>query len=88
MTPRAWVGSNVRFLGMVGMALCGVGTLAALFIILVRVPALAGSKLEELYGTLLGVGVGMTFAVAALLINLTIMVYTTTGGASSGRPRD
>jgi hypothetical protein len=56
-------------------ALCGVGALASLFIVLVRLPAMASSKLELLFGTLLGTAVGLLFAIAALMTNLTYLVH-------------
>ncbi len=54
---------------------CAVGTAACLFIVLVRVPALAETKRDLLFGTLQGVAVSLLFAVTALLINLTFLVY-------------
>src|SRR5918997_980193 len=59
-------------------SLCAVGTIAATFIILVRVPALAGTRLEMLFGTLLGAAVALLFIVTALMVNLTAMVYRAT----------
>lgn len=57
-------------LSIVGAALCMLGAGASLFIVLVRVPVLAGTRLELLFGTLLGVAVGLLFAIAGLLIGL------------------
>ncbi|MDR3621241.1 MAG: hypothetical protein P4L85_17955 [Paludisphaera borealis] len=78
MGTGRWVKEHVRFLGIVATILSGIGAVAGLFIILVRVPALADTKLEELLGTLLGAAVSLLFVVLALLINLTIMVYGAT----------
>jgi len=64
----------IRYLAVLCSVLCGVGAGAAIFVVLVRLPALAGTKLELLFGTLQGVAVGLLFAIAALLINLTSMV--------------
>jgi hypothetical protein len=68
----------IRVLGIVGMFLCGVGAVAGMTVVLVRLPSLAGSKLELLVGTLQGVAVSLLFAIAALLINLTLMVRRAT----------
>jgi hypothetical protein len=68
----------MRVLGIVGMLLCGVGAVAGMIVVLVRVPSLAGTKLELLFGTLQGVAVSLLFAIAALLINLTTMVRRAT----------
>jgi hypothetical protein len=45
-----------------------------MYVVLVRIPALAGTKLDLLLGTLQGVTVGLLFAIAALLICLTYMI--------------
>jgi hypothetical protein len=55
-------------------ALCLVGAAAAMYVVLVRVPALASTKLDLLLGTLQGVTVSLLFAIAALLIALTHMI--------------
>jgi predicted transporter len=55
-------------------ALCLVGAAIAIYVVLVRIPALAGTKLDLLLGTLQGVAVGLLFAIAALLISLTHMI--------------
>jgi hypothetical protein len=57
-------------LSILGAALCMLGAAASLFVVLVRVPALAVTKLELLFGTLLGVAVGHLFAIAGLLLAL------------------
>lgn len=75
MGAGPWIREHFRFLGAVAMFLSAVGALAGVFIILVRVPALAQTKMEELFGTLVGAAVSLLFVVLALLINLTIMVY-------------
>ncbi len=58
--------------------LAAVGALAAVFIVLVRVPAMASTKLEELFGTLQGAAVALLFVIMALLINLIAMVHRAT----------
>jgi predicted transporter len=55
-------------------ALCLVGAAAAMYVVLVRLPALASTKLDLLLGTLQGVAVGLLFAIAALLIALTHVI--------------
>jgi hypothetical protein len=52
-----------------------VGAAFASYVVLVRIPALAVTKLDLLLGTLQGVAVGLLFAIAALLISLTYMVH-------------
>jgi hypothetical protein len=74
MWVRSRIDELMKPLAILGSALCGVGAAAALFVILVRLPAIASTKLELLFGTLQGVAVGLLFAIAALLINLTYMV--------------
>jgi len=74
MALRPRIEARIRFLGIGAMLLCGTGVGVVLFVILIRVPALAQTKLELLFGTLQGVAVGLLFAIAALLINLTVMV--------------
>ena len=65
----------MRPMVIVVAAACGVGALASLYIVLVRLPALTSSKLELLFGTLLGTAVGLLFGVVALMINLTYLVH-------------
>ena len=55
-------------------ALCFAGAAAAMYVVLVRLPALAGTKLDLLLGTLQGVAVGLLFAIAGLLIAFTQMI--------------
>jgi hypothetical protein len=75
MGMRSRIEEMMRPFVIVVAALCGVGALASLFIVLVRVPAMAGSKLELLFGTLLGTAVGLLFGIVALMINLTYLVH-------------
>jgi hypothetical protein len=63
-------------------SLCLVGELACVFVILVRVPSVATTKLELLFGTLQAVSVGLLFGIALLLINLTYMVRRATNPPS------
>ena len=56
------------------MILCGAGAAAGLVVVLIRVPALAATKLEVLLGTLQGTAVCLLFGIVALLINLTLMI--------------
>jgi hypothetical protein len=59
-------------------SLCLVGAAAAMYVVLVRLPALASTKLDLLLGTLQGVTVGLLFAIAALLTSLTYMIRRAT----------
>jgi hypothetical protein len=74
MTKRSRPDATIKSLAIFASALCGVGAAAAFFVVLVRLPAIASTKLDLLFGTLQGVAVGLLFAIAALLINLTYMV--------------
>jgi hypothetical protein len=56
------------------VTLCAVGAAASLFVILVRVPAMASTKLDLLFGTLQGTAVALLFSITALLISLTYML--------------
>jgi hypothetical protein len=57
--------------------LCGVGAAASFFVVLVRIPPIASTKLDLLLGTLQGTAVGLLFAIVGLLINLTYLVCRT-----------
>ncbi|SIO61951.1 hypothetical protein SAMN05444166_6904 [Singulisphaera sp. GP187] len=65
----------IRSLVILCSVLCGIGATASLYVVLVRVPALANTKLDTLFGTLQGVAVGLLFAIAALLTNLTHLLW-------------
>ena len=67
--------TTIKSLAIFCAAVCGVGSASAMFIIMVRVPALARTKLDLLFGTLLGTAVALLFAIAALLIILTYLVH-------------
>jgi hypothetical protein len=60
-----------KALAVFASTLCLLGAAAAIYVVLVRIPALAITKLDLLLGTLQGVAVGLLFAIAALLIALT-----------------
>ena len=75
MRLRSKIASNARPLVILLCALSAVGALASVFVILVRVPALSSTKLEELFGTLQGEAVALLFVIVALLVNLTYMVH-------------
>jgi hypothetical protein len=70
MPKPSRIDAAIKPLALLGMALCGVGVAVSLFVILVRLPALAVTKLDLLLGTLQGVAVGLLFAIVALLICL------------------
>jgi thiamine transporter ThiT len=75
MGIRSRIEEMMRPLVIVVGAACGVGALASLFIVLVRLPAIASSKLDLLFGTLLGTAVGLLFGLVALMVNLTYLVH-------------
>ena len=64
----------LRVLGIVGIVLCFGGAIAGMTVVLVRVPALANTKLEMLFGVLQGVAVSLLFAIAALLIAIAALL--------------
>jgi hypothetical protein len=75
MSSRSKTDGVFRPLALTCSALCLVGALAAMFVVLVRVPALSSTKLEVLQGTLQGTAVSLLFGVVALLVNLTYIVH-------------
>jgi hypothetical protein len=78
MAMRPRFEALIRLLGIAGMLLCAGGAVAGMTVVLVRLPPLAHTKLELLFGTLQGVAVSLLFAISALLINLTLMVRRAT----------
>jgi len=74
METRPRFEALIRRSGFVAMLLCGVGAVAGIVVVLIRVPTLATTKLEIVVGTLQGVAISLLFAIAALLINLTLMI--------------
>jgi hypothetical protein len=74
MGVRTRFDAMVKLLTLFATILCLVGAAAAMYVVLVRLPALAGTKLDLLLGTLQGVAVGLLFAIAALLIALTHVI--------------
>jgi hypothetical protein len=78
MRMRQRVEANAKPLLIFLSSLCAVGAVAAFFVVLVRVPAIASTKLDLLFGTLQGTAVALLFVTTGLLINLTAMVYRTT----------
>ncbi|GAC1450760.1 MAG: hypothetical protein NVSMB9_35430 [Isosphaeraceae bacterium] len=78
MGTRPRFEARIRLLGIVGMVLCGGGAIAGMTVVLVRLPSLAATRLDLLFGTLQGVAVSLLFAIAALLINLTLMIRKST----------
>ena len=81
---RAILLANARPLVILLNSMAAVGALASVFVVLVRVPALATTKLEELSGTLQGTAVALLFVVMALLIDLIYMVHRTSRTSASG----
>ena len=73
-----WIESRIQFFGKAGILLSLVGAVAGMFITLVRVPALAKTKLEVLLGTLQAGAFTLLFVVLALLIHLTLVVVQAT----------
>jgi hypothetical protein len=78
MSTRSRIDAAIKPLGIIAGVLCGAGAVAAMFVVLVRVPAMANTRLETLFGTLQGTAVALLFSIAALLINLTYMVRRAT----------
>jgi hypothetical protein len=74
MRVQSGLDAMMKSLRNLCMALCAVGASASGYVILVRLPSIASTKLDLLFGTLQGVAVGLLFAIAALLVNLTYMV--------------
>jgi hypothetical protein len=74
-TMQSKIIANARSFVILISALCLLGALASLFIVLVRVPTLSSTKLDQLMGTLEGTAVALLFAVVALLVNLTYLVH-------------
>ena len=74
MRARSRIDSVVGFLGVVTFVLCLTGAVCSMFVVLIRVPTLASSRLELLFGTLLGTALGLLFAMVGLLVHLTVMV--------------
>ncbi len=75
MRSRSKFDPAIKPLAITCVVLCAVGAIASVFVILFRVPALSSTKLEVLCGTLQGTAVALLFAIAALVVNLTYMVY-------------
>jgi hypothetical protein len=75
---RQRVEANAKPLVILLSSLCALGAVAAFFVVLVRVPAIASTKLDLLFGTLQGTAVALLFVTTGLLINLTVMVYRAT----------
>ena len=74
MATRSRIDAAIPPLALLCMALCAAGTGAGLYVVLVRVPAVAVTKLDLLSGTLQGVAVCLLFGAVALLVNLTWMI--------------
>ena len=83
MGSRSKRDAGIRSLVILCSVLCGVGATASFYVVLVRVPALANTKLDVLFGTLQGVAVGLLFAIAALL---TLISCTWSGERTDRRP--
>jgi hypothetical protein len=54
------------------------GAIATMSVVFVRLPALAASKMEVLFGTLLVTAVSLLFGIAGLLVILLLMVRRAT----------
>ena len=68
----------LRVLGIVGVIFCLLGAVLGMIVVLVRLASVAHTKLEMLFGVLQGTAVSLLFAIAALLICLTLMVRRAT----------
>ena len=82
MFSRPNIDGMLRPMTILCGCLCLVGELASIFVILVRVPAVATTKLELLFGTLLAVSVGLLFGIALLLLSLNYMLRRATNPPS------
>jgi hypothetical protein len=78
MLAKVHSDASLKYVALVCSTLCFVGASAAFFVVLVRVPALADTKTELLFGTLQGTAVGLLFAIMAVLVNLTYMIRRAT----------
>jgi hypothetical protein len=87
MEARSRIDPLIRCLGIISSVACAAGAIGAMAVVLFRLPTVAHTKLELLFGTLQGVAVGLLFAIAALLINLTFMVRKTTRPQADPRGR-
>ena len=65
METRPRFEALLRVLGIVGVLLCLLGAVFGMIVVLVRLPALAHTKLEMLFGVLQGTAVSLLFAIAA-----------------------
>jgi hypothetical protein len=74
MPDRSKFDSLVESLGVAGFIACLTGAIATMSVVFVRLPALATSKVELLFGTLLVTAVSLLFGIAGLLVILLLMV--------------
>jgi hypothetical protein len=88
MRLRYWVENHIRFLGKAGIFLSSAGAVAGTYITLVRVPTLAQTELEELFGTLLAMAVTLLFVVLGFLIQLTTAAFQATQHPADGASGD
>jgi uncharacterized membrane protein YhaH (DUF805 family) len=64
----------VEILGISSIALCLTGAVVSMIVVIIRMPTLASSKWELLFGTIVGTALGLLFGIASLLLALTVMV--------------
>src|SRR5262249_49860801 len=81
---RAIVLTNARPIVILLNSMAMIGALASMFVILVRIPALATTKWEVLSGTLQGTAVALLFVVVALLIDVIYLVHRASRSSLDG----
>jgi hypothetical protein len=70
MEKRPGSEAPFRVFMFVGILLCLGGAVVGMYVVVVRLPALANTKLEMLFGVLQGVAVSLLFGIVALLIGI------------------
>ncbi len=78
MQIRTRLDPLVDSLGLINFVVCLTGAIATMAVGLIRLPALATSRFEVLFGTLLITAVCLLFGIVGLLVFLTIMVRRAT----------
>ena len=74
MPVRTRLDPLVDSLGLINFVACHTGAVATMAVGLIHLPALATSRLEVLFGTLLVTAVCLLFGIVGLLVFLAIMV--------------
>ncbi|HEV3166954.1 MAG TPA: hypothetical protein VGZ22_23200 [Isosphaeraceae bacterium] len=61
-------------MAVTSLSVCFLGAILILAVVSIRLPALATTKKDVLFGTLLALGVSMLLVTNGLLLNLTIII--------------